>query len=729
MLTESPSVLSTKKSLDAKVTALAADDKLVQNLAAMVFNVQEDLAFQILLDDEIANAVVAKEPDRLIELKSSPGFDLRVDDVIQANIDEWVSTGELGAAVKNIAEMFTTYRGDARDYVTSSLIKGFYRVDSISLDHDVYGSYLPLLTIAGEKNLSSVLDHFINAVFLYIRQQETQEFEEGQGTAYFLQSVSRTLADLSDKKYIVAALGKQTLPSTREYLFGLCSYIRSAGFGLNVFKDVGIDSVDDNQYFEQQFVKSPDLAILALSQFKSTKLLADDEWLSIAAACLEAIKVDDVKLDQVRDLLEIVVMTWQKVGKEKRGEIELDSALIDGDFFRNIGVGENKSSKSANANLLFLAQNYLGKSLEAPTIRQPNGQRVVDTSDAFEAFNAVLTGASMLEECQVEIISRRAIESYVSSVWINHGKANREHKAVAQIVTNMFFASEPPHLNLKYLLACFVYLGELFEPGVLRKIFSKYAERTSRSEVEKLKLEDFPEGILELTNTPGEGEWKALHEHADQLLKSIEPSEWTKRITEMDHAVIILLEKLDSSGCELDAGSFRKLYVNVVTDVLSGKIEVEGRQGSFDTLIKAINKAYQEEIWRTLREKISEVTPSSLQAAMHLFPQLVSDIAFSGSRISKVEKDNVVRNLLSPALEGRNRQALKIFINMGYSKLKVYKSAAEKSSASMLQGAWKDFKDAEPDKEIVRDVSEALYGKKKSKSILDSTFWRQPREE
>lgn len=165
-----------------------------------------------------------------------------------------------------------------------------------------------------------------------------------------------------------------------------------------------------------------------------------------------------------------------------------------------------------------------------------------------------------------------------------------------------------------------------------------------------------------------------------------------------------------------------------VNEVLSGQVKVEAAKGSLDTLLKAIDANYHEEIWRSLREKISDVTPSSLEAAMYLFPQLVSDIAHTGSRISKAEKDNVIRNLLSPALEGRNRQALNIFVDMGYARLKDYQDAAEKSSTSMLEGAWKSFKDAEADRELIRDVSEAIHGKKKTKSIFDPEFWLPPRE-
>ncbi|MCO7247516.1 P-loop NTPase fold protein [Halomonas sp. Mc5H-6] len=725
LLTETPLALNAEDRLDPKIVGLAADDRLIQNLAAIVFNVHEDLAFQILLDDEIEKAIIAEEPDQLIKLSSAPGFDLRIDDVVQANVDEWRSTGEFGTAAKNISELLAVYQGDAKAHVKSVFLRGFERVDSISIDADEYSMYLPLFWIATEKERPSIVSHLINAVFIHIHQQETNGFKDGQNLASFLEATNAVLVRLDSKDDIVNALGVQTVPSSPEYIFGLSSKIYDAGFNLGVFKDVSIKTSGETQYFEEQFVKLPKLGISALHQLSSENLLADEEWLSIANASLAAIKSDDAKSEHVGDLLEIVAMTFQNVEETRRSEINLDSALTDGNFFRNVGGGETEPSQVAQANLLFLAHDKLGESLRSPTKRNSNGQRLADSSDAFESFEAIWEGGVELEVSQVKLISRRTIEARKASAWISFGKNNRGHKAVEQVVLEMFFGSIPPYLKLKNLLSNFAYLEDLFVAENLTEVFRKYAKSFNSEEIEELTLEDLPKNFLQATYTLADGGWGTLHNHVNHLLESVDSDAWPELIRHMDHTTSILIEKLNLSGCKLDAGNFRRPFVDVVNEVLSGQVEIEAAQGSLDTLLKAIDANYHEEIWRTLREKISGVTPSSLEAAMYLFPLLVSDVAHSGNRISKAEKDNVVRNLLSPALEGRNRQALTIFINMGYTRLKDYQDAAEQSSTSMLEGAWMSFKDTEEDMELLREVSEAIYGKKKAKSLFDPAFWFQ----
>lgn len=108
---------------------------------------------------------------------------------------------------------------------------------------------------------------------------------------------------------------------------------------------------------------------------------------------------------------------------------------------------------------------------------------------------------------------------------------------------------------------------------------------------------------------------------------------------------------------------------------------------------------------------------------MTVCPELMSDVAQNGGSISKSEKDNVLRNLLIPALESQNSKALRIFSSMTYSKLKAFQDAAQDSTKKALEAAWKSYSDADVDRDLKRDLSEALFGKRKAKSILDPSFW------
>lgn len=728
LLTESPAVLNTEDGLNQKIVNLTADEKLIQNLAAMVFNVEEDLAFQILLDDEIAKAIIADEAELLVELSSAPGFDLRIDDVVQANIDEWNSTREFGTAITNIASLLKSYKGDAKTHIANSVLNGFKSMDSISLKGEEYKPYLSVFEFATEQSISSTVTHFVSIVFDSIHKEKSEDFHDGRNLVKFLQETREALTPLNAVEALRAALSSETLPNSLEYMFGLNASIARAGFDLSAFGSTEMDIPEDSDYFENQFVKFPILAIPALVQFKTNKLLTDDKWLSIANACLSALKEEGVKPENVGRLLEIVAMTWCELEEKRRTEIELEDALIEGEFFRNVGEGKTEVSKAAQANLLFLVQEKLGETISIPTKLDANNTRSEDTSDAFETFQTILEGGAGLEQTQAITIAQKVIAARCADHWLIYGKVNREHEAVSQIVLQMFSGDTLPFLGLGLLLTHFAYLEELLDDEELSDVLRRYAGNLTDAEIKSLSIDELPSGFLHATHAVGNGYWDALHNQVDQLLNSVDQDAWPEHIEKVDHTVVTLIEKLSSSGCELDGGQFRTTFINVIKDVLSGHSKIEAGKGALDTLLSAIDPSYHENIWRTLREEISNVTAGSLADGMKLFPELIANVIQLGSRITKPEKDNLVRHLLIPALEGRNSQALRIFVGLGYTKLKGFQNTVETSTEKMLVGAWKSFKDKESDRSLIREVSEALHGKRKTKSIFDPTYWISTRK-
>lgn len=731
-LSDNPSILNDESGLNAKIVSLTANPNLVEHLASMVFNVDEDLAFQILLDDEIASAFVSDTTEDLVKISSAPGFDYRVDDVLQDNIDEWTSTGDLKQAIGNAAELLVSYTGDAKDYITQAILDGFKKVESISVEEEEHLAYMPIFKLAANSSLDSIIRHYAKAAMESVNALDSPNYSTGINVSRFLTASDDALTDHSGHDALKNSLRGQKLPMSPDFVFGLSATIAESGFKLadfgaviasrtntsRTFSSIFGDDADAD-YFKTEFPKFPMQTLRALAQFEECKLLTDDEWVSLANACLSECKDEELDEGKAKQLLEIVALTWQHVVEKKRPGIELDEALKEGEFFRNLG----NDGEEAQALLLFLCREKLGETLPNPTKLQANGARPADSSDAFVEFNDILEGNTDVTTSQASLIAVRAIDSRTASRWMGFSSENPEHTAVRTIVVNMFEQDSPPYLNFPYFWEQFSYIRSIVSTETLPDVLKKYAGRVSEDDISKLKISDVPSGFLEATHELGEGYWDTFHSKVDELLHGIDASAWPEHIRAMDVTVDVLIEKLGSSGCKLDGGTFRAPYIEVVISVLAGQTEIEASDGALDTLLTAIDKKYHEEIWRTLRETISGVTVSSLAHAMTLCAELMSDVAQNGSSISKNEKDNVLRNLLIPALEGRNSKALRIFAGMTYSRLKDFQVAAQEGTNSALEAAWNSYSDTDVDRDLKRDLSEALFGKRKAKSILDPSFW------
>lgn len=731
-LTENPSILNNEGGLNAKIVNLTANPKLVEHLAAMVFNVDVDLAFQILLDDEIASAFIADEAKSLVKISSAHGFDHRVDDVLQDNIDEWTSTGDLKQAIANAAHLLIRYTGDAKGYIPRAILEGFKKVKSISVEDDEHLAYMPVFKLAANGSLTSIVNHYTKAALESVNALASPNYSTGMNLAKFLAASDEALEDHNGHDALKNSLQGQKLPMSPDFVFGLSATIADSGFKLADFGTAIVPRTNmsrtfasmfgedaDADYFDTEFPKYPTQAINALIQFKECNLLTNDEWVSLANACLSECKDEELDEGKAKQLLEIVTLTWRHVDAEKRSGIELDEVLNEGAFFRNVGDDDEE----AQALLLFLCSEKLGETLPNPTKLQSNNTRTADSSDAFIEFNDILKGEIDITAAQASSIAVKAIDSRTASRWMRFGGENPEHKAVRTIVENMFEQDCPPYLTFPYFWEQFSYIRSVVSTEKFSDVLTKYAGRVSEDDISMLKISNVPSGFLGATHELGDGSWDPFHAKVDELLQGIDASNWPEHIKAMDTTVEVLIEKLRSSGCTLDGGTFRAPYIEVVRGVLAGQTELEASDGALDILMTAIDPKYHEEIWRALRETISGVTGSSLAQAMNLCPELMSDVAQTGSSISKNEKDNVLRNLLIPALEGRNSKALRIFAGMTYLRLKDFQVAAQEGTNSALEAAWNSYSDADVDRNLKRDLSEALFGKRKAKSFLDPSYW------
>ncbi|AXS39356.1 P-loop NTPase fold protein [Breoghania sp. L-A4] len=720
LISDYPNKLTDIANLDSKIVELASDPMLPRNLAAMVFNVDAQLAYQILLDDEIAGAAVASKSEELAEISKSAGFDLRVDDVVRSNLDEWLSTGDYRTVIVNFSEILPYYEEDAKPHIIAALVESFSRVENFKIIKDEYEPYLTLFEIADREDRPALLTSYLRAAFSGANAPKEPTFETGQDFAKFLSITKTRLEEIGLGETLQEQLGSYTPNSSADFLYGLGVSISDAGFSFQDFKDVRIDLPDETDFFESVATEDPSVAKQAFVQFKYADLLVDEKWISVANACLTACTDETEDEERLADLLDVVCFSWRSLPEKRRTEIRFPQALSNGHFFRKLGSGQTEASEKSISSAFFLAgQTLLGTSLENPTKLDPNGQAVADVSEEFTAFNKLLLGESKLSVAQATIVASRAKEAFkFANPWVAFGENNPDHNAVRQVVKQAFSFGNPPHLALRGLTSHFTYLQNLLGDDEFVSMLGQYKSKIDDGQISNIDLDQIPAGFLTATNRAEGNCWVKFQEHVESKLKDIDNADWPDHFAEMDHAARLLVEKLSTSGCALDSASFRDPLLQIIFDILSGTVAPDANEGAIDVLMSGIDKNYHADICRTIREKMTGVTARSLDNSVFLFPKLLVDLVQRGDRIKKAEKDNLVRQILCPALEGRNRAVLDIFVRLGYARISDFMRSSDESTNDRLQGAWKSFSGSDEDRDWIRSVGEAILGKRRTK-----TFW------
>lgn len=724
LLSKDPSKLNDPEVLNPRIEDLASDPDIAKNLAAIVFNVQRDLAFEVLLDSPLGSAMVAANHQDLEKLSHSPGFDLRVDDVLQSNLTEWQVTDDFGKVIENFAQVLPNYGGASKSRIVSALVQGFAELKSFSFVGDKYRSFLLLFDLLEEGDRSELIKVYCERAFSAASQLDDADFDSGCAFAEFL-GVSRSKFDELDlAKQFKKETSKLSPPSSADFLYGLAADIVENGLNFSDLGHIEISLPSEGSYFKDIAMEDPASALDALKQFSLKSLVGEQDWLEIANTCLQKVVEDSLSQEGIVRLLNLTCFSRSKLSKDKKKDISLSTTVTEGQFFRNLGDGGNEESAEAVALAFFLwGEEALGGKIPAPKKRQPNGQPSPDVSEEFKEFDLIVTGESDLSKSQARIVADKAKDAAsIVGNWTKFGNDNKQHLAVRSVLKESYLYGTLPNISLFGLNVYFDYLTDILTSEAFIELLDRYGERLTKSDVSKITISDTSLGFLSLVDNVQNKKWNKYLDKVDELLRNISDAEWMEHLETFDHTTQILIEKVSTSGCLLESSKFRDPLVQAMLGVLSGKRIPSESECAFDELMKAVDGSFHADIWRRLRESINNVDANTLKAASHLFPLVLNNAISTGDRVSATEQDNIVRHILCPALDGNNELVLEVFIRLGVRRISEFKRNSSKSTLTMLQGTLESFSKNSSDLEWTKRVVGVVEGKKRAGSLI-SEIW------
>lgn len=138
-------------------------------------------------------------------------------------------------------------------------------------------------------------------------------------------------------------------------------------------------------------------------------------------------------------------------------------------------------------------------------------------------------------------------------------------------------------------------------------------------------------------------------------------------------------------------------------------------------MLLAIPEEFHSDIFRSIREKLSEVDTKGLAEASASFPEILKSVLSKGLPIKAGEKSNLVRRLLCTALEANNRSVLEMFVELGRSRVADYIKASDQPTKELLKGCMETFSKAEHDRAFFEAVNNVVNGKRQLKKWLPFT--------
>lgn len=722
-LSQDPSKLSSGL-VSARIRSIAGDPDLDRNLAAMAFNVDPDLAFQILLDGRIEEASLSESPDDLRELSKSPGFDLRIHDIILENINDWVVSDDLGAIINNFVQVLGDFQGDSKAHIVRTLSKGISNADGLSLSENTIEPYLGILALADVAERTPLIEALISGALSHSQARASEPYARGRQFVATLSKIERKLGDEVGSRSVRELQKEIRIPPQPLFVLGMAAACESSDLQ---FKNFTIDTLDlpeianvdeENPHpFVQAAFSRPDNALNAFQSLRHSNLLPPEHIAFIAEQIHESFVERGESAEKFEARLIIFVELYLWLTDEAKSEIELSEVFDSEHFFENLRESHDNGAENDLAYAIFLSRLYkLEEEIDEPIVIQPNGQRIRSSTEAFEWFTAYREGNETLEKEEHVVIADLVKRSRNFTKWLQISAGEVENSAMVGSVEAGLNGGPVPYISLATFLKNFRFIHEKTEVDTAG-FMSKFESRIQPSDLEKLKITQVPPELIGLAS--GIRGWEEFLSRICELLRAVELSEWESHFSDANVWFANLTQAIDHLQFEFQGEEQRRLIVDLVVNTLSGRIELSTKGVNYDSLLSGVPTSFRGEVFRQIREEMHDVTTSNLATLGSNFPSALSGVISHGSRITKAEKDAIVRHIFAIGLEGKNQLVLKEVVRLGYSRVSDYVKNSEESTQSKLDGAWKLFSDRSTDQGLVRDVGEAIYGKRKAKSFFE----------
>ncbi|CUK08300.1 putative P-loop ATPase [Ruegeria denitrificans] len=709
-----PAILTEPSFLDRKLRKLAPDADIEANLAAILYNVDADLALELLLDSRIAAASISTTSAELYELSISKGFDLRVDEVVQNTASEWISAGDFEQAITNYAELLSEYKGDSKEQIINSMIEAFEEVTSISLLNRSFEPYLLLLSMTNERKHPDLVGKVIKKSLPSKDDVASLDVSDGLAWSDFLSTLRSQLGLVKTDGQFGDALKTISLPKSTNFTLGVASMAGEIDVPLVSYKHVFFGlSDEDNEIIN--FVSSySHLGVKSVSELARAKLAKPKDWIDVGNLIIDEIKnYEFEESTKFGDYLDILAAVWLNTDSKKRNEISISNFLKSANLYENLHAHfwADVSHTSLGSAVFIARQQHLDGQLPQ-TNEHASGSISEEAREGFDWFKSVLVGDIILGDEANNRIAENVIAALQVTAWINQATSSSD-ALINNVIQKTFSENVPKFTKLSTLLTSFEYLKGLLGAD-LPQALEKYASNAiHKDDFIEIEVAATPHGILTATQGSKSNGWKKFRRTLEDAFTSKDVEGWRKTFEEEPHELAVFDELLSSGTFKISSPDYRKNYLTVFLRVLRGELTSVEKDVDFDAMFLAIPEEFHSDLFRSIREKLSDVDPAGMERTAEAFPGLLKSSLSEGGPIRSVEKGNVVRHILCTALETNNQKVLAMFIELGRTKVADYIKMSDDPTKDMLKGCMEIFSKAERDRSFFEAVNNVVNGKRK----------------
>lgn len=562
-----------------------SDNDLNRHLAAIAYNVEPELAYQVLLEGPVSVALVDKEPDQVQTLEGAPGFSQVLVGILETQAIAWAQ--EAAATYARVAQNLSSLSLDEQtsSHVLTLYLSGLDRLKSTKIEKsDDVESLRAIVDFCPSEQRSSVALHLAEWMKNCFDAKEAT-FDDGK---IWVQSLGKLINDTDGnvEEFAYPMLDALRLPQNVQFALGVAYDCDEIGLSFSRFKH-SISSKAFLEPLKNIWTGRPQTFHYVFSQLKSAKSLTASDLLTLLQHQHDQLTSQTYggEEDYFASRAENFIATYGAISDNKKA-IELLGTLSTSG---SLAWHADATKKSEEADDALAATVWLTlQNLKTATFEVGGNTNQPPFGNLFPArqwLSQVLTGSVELSDAVIDQIASHVIRQNMVSIWIGLAVENSPSRLIySSIVERLGERDDLYPLPLKTLLSHYDVLRNMFGTRT-DLVLKKTGGIVQDVHLEGLDLKSVPIALLQDTVNREEKGWKLFHTLTEKILTEISDEDWKTHLVSDSVVLTVLSVQATLRDFKLPAHRFQEPFSDLVVELMSGQAQLGKRPNLTEKLL------------------------------------------------------------------------------------------------------------------------------------------------
>ncbi|WP_273792813.1 P-loop NTPase fold protein [Brucella anthropi] len=640
-----PDQLRQSSTISQRYRDLARSDNLDRDLAALAYNVEPSLAFQVLLHTEIAKAFIQTESEPVFEISKAPGFAEILPEVFSEQAGEWSNEGAVyfGRAAKRLFQLDVS--SGIKHASRSELFKNIERMPPTKPSKwEEISDIISLIDLCDNHQVLTVVADLSAWLIKCINDESGPTFDHGAAWIVMVGSIISRVDDVFEEEFLSKEARRRIITiDNAAFVLGAAYYADQTKIQLkqlsikkpqNLLNNLSETVLEDPEMFAEIW---PELEYLAKDE--ASPLIS-----AISNQLSSQIYSEEVSEDHVQHLNNLCTLIKSTPSFEK-APTELHQLVSDGSLYKAIKAIFDKGDDRyapfiANAFWLIIREGPDGV-INNPNIQNHKFGNLTEQKEWIqERIIDGDLGENVVEHLGKLVLSdakfTMLIEKYIKAP----EKTGLYHEVIRSIVRSGKMYS--PSVNV--FINNYSFMKSHFD-DCIDTFLSVVGNNLKEESVIKIPFDRISRALVADISSRGEVGWKILLKKLDEWFSSLEGDTWEQSLKDYNNILQLLSERMRFSAIKLKPENVRE---PIIGHAISLAIEDEMTDKEFDFIVETMPRNIQRGTAREFLERLDgkNVTVEGFARLWDSYKSIINNINFQ-------DLPNIsIRKILIPAIQG-----------------------------------------------------------------------------